>query len=83
VYQINFPQRYSSPLSASIESVCKCSNGHNMRFAIHLRLLQSVSTNGTRMEHCVAVSKENSAISLYNRDISNCFLRYHVVIGTV
>jgi len=33
--------------------------------------------NGARVERCVAVSKENSAISLFNRDISHHFLRYH------
>jgi len=48
-----------------------------MRFTIHLRILQSVSTKGTRVERCVAISKENSAISLFNRDISHHFLLYH------
>jgi hypothetical protein len=71
VYQVNFPQRYSSPLWASIGSVCtrKCSNGHNMRFA---KVFQQ---NGLWVERCVDVSKENSAISLFDSDIYRHFLR--------
>jgi hypothetical protein len=39
--------------------------------------------NGARVERCVAVSKENSAISLFNLDIYHHFCVTIVVIGTV